>query len=84
MGLFYYIELHCIVYMSIYDFFHLISYADDTTLYQSLSRRHDPNISHHINTELEKVYAWLCYNHLSLNINKTKYMIFHTRGKKIS
>ena len=32
----------------------------------------------------EKVYAWLCYNRLSLNINKTKYMIFHTRGKNIS
>ena len=66
------------------DFFHLISYADDTTLYRSLSRCHDPNISHYINTELEKVYTWLCYNRLSLNINKTKYMIFHTRGKNIS
>ena len=62
----------------------MISYADDTTLYRSLSRCHDPNISHHINTELEKVYAWLCYNRLSLNINKTKYMIFHTGGKNIS
>ena len=36
-----------------------------------------------INTELEKVYGWLCSNKLSLNVGKTKYMCFHTAQKKV-
>ena len=36
-----------------------------------------------VNKEHDNVYKWLCANQLSLNINKTKYMIFHNRGKKI-
>ena len=30
-----------------------------------------------VNCELEKVSHWLFYNHLTLNVTKTKYMIFH-------
>ena len=29
-----------------------------------------------VNTELNKLYTWLCENKLSLNINKTHFMIF--------
>ena len=34
-----------------------------------------------INKELEKVYIWLCANKLSLNIKKTKYILFHNPQK---
>ena len=30
-----------------------------------------------INTEIEKVFDWFCINKVSLNINKTKFMVFH-------
>ena len=59
------------------NFFSFIKYADDTNLLNSNS-----NKSVDINEELTKVYHWLCSNRLSLNISKTKYMIFHTKGKK--
>ena len=36
-----------------------------------------------INKELAKVYDWLAVNNLSLNIRKTKYVIFHAINKKI-
>ena len=36
-----------------------------------------------INAELEKVFDWLCINKLYLNINKTKFMIFHPMHKKL-
>ena len=36
-----------------------------------------------INDELNKVYVWLCANRLSLNIKKTKFMLFHNKNKNI-
>ena len=47
----------------------VLSYADDTTVYLS-----GPNTNEMIdimNTELKKLYDWLCANRLSLNIKKT-------------
>ena len=38
----------------------------------------------HINTELKNVNRWLCSNKLSLNIEKSSYVIFHPSQKKIS
>ena len=35
-----------------------------------------------INTELAKVYDWLAVNKLSLNVSKTKYVIFHAINKR--
>ena len=37
----------------------------------------------HINTELKNVNRWLCSNKLSLNIEKSSYVIFHPSQKKI-
>ena len=42
-----------------------------------------PSISN-INNELSKISDWLAVNKLSLNANKTKYMIFHTMNKDLS
>ena len=42
------------------------------------------NLTKHITTELDKVDVWLKHNELSLNVEKTKYMIFHTCQKKMN
>ena len=63
------------------DNFNFILYADDTTLYSCIQL--PSNTLNHINDELGKVYAWLAINKLSLNMNKTKYMVFHAINKSI-
>ena len=62
-------------------FFNFIKYADDTTLLNSMKGYYQ-DISTTVNVELNKVYRWLCINKLSLNIKKTKYMLFHNKTKK--
>ena len=52
----------------------ILSYADDTTLYKSVHSI--DTLSVQINTELENVYVWLRANKLSLNLMKSKYMLF--------
>ena len=61
-------------------FFNFIKYADDTNLFNSLHNIVDLDI---INTELDKVFIWLATNRLSLNIGKTKFIIFHNKNKDI-
>ena len=61
--------------------FDMIMYADDTTLYCNINR----DISDQdINAELKKVSDWLCSNKLSLNVKKTKCMVFHTAQRKVA
>ena len=48
-------------------------YADDTSLSVSSESASDINIS--LNKELESVHVWLTANKLTLNIEKTEYMI---------
>ena len=55
--------------------FNIVMYADDTTLFCNM----DNNVDEHvINNELCKISEWLGANKLSLNISKTKFMVFHT------
>ena len=61
-----------------------IHFADDTTLSQNISffRSETCSLTHsqlerRINVELQHVYDWLCVNKLSLNVSKTRSMIFH-------
>ena len=42
----------------------------------------DKNVEHQINTELHKVCKWLRTNKLSLNIKKSKYILFQVANKK--
>ena len=64
-----------------------ILYADDTTLTSQLCSftyggYHDINrVSTLINSEITKISEWLSVNKLSLNANKTKFMIFHNYQK---
>ena len=56
-------------------------FADDTSLTSSFSTFTLTGTSNvaSINAELDKVYKWLCVNKLSLNVSKTKYMIFENK-----
>ena len=67
---------------SLLDF---IIYADNTTLSSVInSIGNDENsIGNTLNKELDKVVSWLKVNKLSLNIDKTKYMIFYPHQKKV-
>ena len=49
-------------------------YADDTTLFCDING--NPADEHVLNTELCKITDWLSANKLSLNVNKTKCMVF--------
>ena len=60
----------------------ILMYADDTTLFCNFDNTQNEFT---INNELDKldnVYRWLCSNKLSLNVSKTKYMCFHTPGRR--
>ena len=63
--------------------FKFIMYADDTTIYFNTEDFPKDNLAKHITTELDKVDVWLKHNKLSLNVDKTKCMTFHTCQKKI-
>ena len=57
-----------------------ILFADDTTLFYSSKNLQE--LSDVINNELSKMMEWLNANRLSLNIDKTNFMIFRPKGKK--
>ena len=72
--------------------FHAILYADDTSLFSSLcsfnvslnGNNFDKHVlSTNINNELRKIQEWLNINKLSLNVSKTKYIIFHNHQRNI-
>ena len=72
------------------DNLNFILYADDTTLscpMCSFTRECNGDIelvSILINSELDKIADWLAVNKLSLNVQKTKFMIFHYRQRVIT
>jgi hypothetical protein len=64
--------------------FYPIVYADDTTLSATLNTfGNGTSADNSINIELVKISNWLKLNKLSLNINKTKAMVFHTRQRNV-
>ena len=61
------------------NFFTMRLFAGDTSLTAS-----DKNIDKlllQVNAELINIYDWLCANKLTLNLKKTKYLIFQPRQK---
>jgi len=58
-----------------------LMFADDTFSLQSGDDLDE--LSTIINNEINKMAIWFRSNRLAVNINKTKYMIFHMKGKKI-
>ena len=67
--------------------FDFIIYADDTTLSSTINTFNNKlkNVDTQtlINDELSKIIEWLNINKLSLNKDKSKYMIFHMHKKEI-
>ena len=65
------------------DKFSTILYADDTTLTSAFgSITECKNSSVILSDELGKIYYWLSANRLSLNLDKTKYMVFSNSKHK--
>jgi len=68
-------------------FFKFIIYADDTTLTTTMelvaNQYPELDISLTLNKELANISDWLKSNKLSLNVLKSKYMIFHKPQKRI-
>ena len=62
------------------DTLFFILFADDTTLIVDLDV-YDKNI---INGELKKLSLWLKLNKLSINVNKSKYMIFRQLQRTVA
>ena len=68
------------------DMFQFVNYADDTTMTSTLNTFKDQGgriQDNQINNELNKINCWLKANKLSLNVKKTKVMIFHKPQKKV-
>ena len=68
--------------------FHFTLYADDTSLIEPLCTftgdiANGKVISDQINSELQQIFEWLSVNKLSLNVKKTKMMVFHHRQRNI-
>ena len=61
-------------------FFHYVLFADDTTLVASHSDF--PFLINAINVHLKFVHSWLSCNKLSLNVLKTKYVMFRNPQNK--
>ena len=68
------------------NLFGFLNYADDTTLFGNLNSfkkvNNDPSKS--INDQLSNVNDWLNLNKLSLNISKSKFMIFFKHKKQFT
>ena len=61
-----------------------ILFADDTSLLDTINLSISPNgnfNNERLNCELIKIYDWLAVNRLSLNVSKTKFMVFHHTNK---
>ena len=56
-------------------------FADDTNIY--FESDNVTELKYKINKELQKVKSWLEVNKLSLNIDKTNYVVFHSPRKKL-
>jgi hypothetical protein len=56
-------------------------FADDTAGLASNSNL--PELITHVNNEIKKIARWFRANKIAVNVSKTKFIIFHTRGKPI-
>jgi hypothetical protein len=58
-----------------------LMFADDTFSLEAGDNIQE--LSNKINTEINKMAVWFRVNKLAVNINKTKYMVFRMKGKKL-
>ena len=63
------------------NYFTVRLFADDTSL-TAVGIRSDLDVLiQRINSELPPVYEWLCSNKLTLNLSRTKYLVFQPRQR---
>ena len=65
--------------------FDIINYADDTTLISTINQfdNHGTGMNDNINNELRNVHNWLLAQRLSLNVSKTRLMMFYMPQKNV-
>jgi hypothetical protein len=56
-------------------------FADDTAGLASNNNINDLILT--INIELKKIVRWFRVNKIAVNVNKTKFIIFHTKGNRV-
>ena len=82
------LELMFIIYVnditSASNYFYLILYADSTTLCATLNSNYSNFDTDRLNNELTSISNWLKVNKLSLNVSKTKAMLFHTPQRNVN
>ena len=61
------------------NYFSIRLFADDTSL--TVAGKDLDLLLQRINSELPAIYKWLCSNRLTLNLSKTKYLVFQPRQK---
>ena len=66
-------------YPILVKFLNFYLFADDTNIYYESSSL--DNLKRTVNSELNKLFLWLNVNRLSLNIDKTNFIVFHPYNK---
>ncbi len=56
-------------------------FADNSTALDK--HKQLPDLVKNVNTEIQKLATWFRANKMAVNIAKTKYIIFHSKGKKL-
>jgi hypothetical protein len=59
-----------------------IFFADDTNLF--IQGKNINDMCNKLNYEMVNIIDWLNTNKLSINVSKTQYIVFHSRGKEIA
>ena len=62
-----------------FNILHFFLYADDTNIYYEAES--PEKLEHMMNKELRKLHKWCVVNRLSLNIDKTNFIVFHPYNK---
>ena len=60
----------------------LYHFADDTNLIYS--NKNAKTMKKHVNEDLKLIFQWLCANRLSLNVDKTEFIIFKSSRKLLN
>ena len=65
--------------------FDIINYAEDTTLISTINQfdNHGTGMNDNINNELRNVHNWLLAQRTSLNVSKTRFMMFYMPQKNV-
>ena len=66
------------------NYFKAILYADDSTLITTLDMSNNLSFNVNVNFELSKISNWLKLNMLSINISKSKFIVFHMPHKHLN